>query len=236
MRPFSALSIIAALTAVLAGTVAAQGAAGSMTAVSGQVSILERQGEVTEDLGNVVVYLEPVSASARVRSPLVPPTNTVIALQSRQFSPRVRVVTEGSKVEFPNQDPFSHNVFSKMNGGFDTGVYGRGKTKDQVFRDPGVYPLYCNVHPRMTAFVITLKTPYFTQAGADGRFVLEQVPAGRYTMHVWHDRATEVARDLSVPAAGVSNVRVELDARAYKYVQHKNKFGKDYTSATGDRY
>ena len=242
MRQFSALSIIAALTAVLAGTVAAQGGSGrgvgggGTTAVTGQVAILERPGEVTEDLGNVVVYLEPASASARVRPPLVPHTNTVIALQSRQFSPRVRVVTEGSKVEFPNQDPFSHNVFSKMNGGFDTGVYGRGKTKDQVFREPGVYPLYCNVHPRMTAFVITLKTPYFTQAGADGRFVLEQVPAGRYTMHVWHDRATEVARDLSVPAAGVSNVRVELDARAYKYVQHKNKFGKDYTSATGDRY
>jgi plastocyanin len=222
--------IAAAASAVLAGTIGAQGT----TAVSGQVTILERPGETTEDLGNVVVFLEPVSTSARTRAPA--PTNTVIALQSRQFSPRVRVVMEGSKVEFPNQDPFSHNVFSKMNGGFDTGVFGRGKVRDQTFHEPGVYPLYCNVHPRMTAFVITLRAPYFAQAGADGRFVVEQVPAGRYTMHVWHDRTTELVRDVTVPAAGVSSLRIELDGRGYKYVQHKNKFGKDYTSATGDRY
>jgi plastocyanin len=232
MRRFSTLSVIVALAAVLTSTVAAQGT----TTVSGQVTILERPGETTEDLGNVVVYLEPASASARLRTPVPPSTNTAIVLQSRQFSPRVRVVTEGSKVEFPNQDPFSHNVFSKTNGGFDTGVYGRGKVREQTFQEPGVYPLYCNVHPRMTAFVITLKTPYFVQAGADGRFVFEQIPVGRYTLHVWHDRATEVVRDIVVPAAGTSNVRVELDGRGYKYVQHKNKFGKDYTSATGDRY
>lgn len=228
--------IAAAAVAVLAGTIGAQGTA----VVSGQVTILERPGETTEDLGNVVVYLEPASASARVRSGSPPssssPTNTVIALQSRQFSPRVRVVMEGSKVEFPNQDPFSHNVFSKTNGGFDTGVYGRGKVRDQTFEEPGVYPLYCNVHPRMTAFVITLKTPYYAQAGADGRFVVDQLPPGRYTMHVWHDRTSELVRDVTVPAAGVRNLRLELDGRGYKYVQHKNKFGKDYTSATGDRY
>lgn len=231
MRQFSAaVSGIAALTAVLASTVAAQG----KTAISGQVTIIERPGETTEDLSNVVVFLEPVRASARAKQPA--PTNTVIALESRKFRPRVRVVMEGSKVEFPNQDPFSHNVFSKMNGGFDTGVYGRGKVKDQVFRDPGVYPLYCNVHPRMSAFVITLKTPYFAQAGADGRFILDSVPPGQYKMHVWHDRTSESVQDLAVPSSGVRNLRPELDARGYKYVQHKNKFGQVYASASGDRY
>ena len=227
-----AVSGIAAFGAVLASTVVAH--SGGAPAVSGQVSILERPGETTEDLGNVVVYLEPVGTVPLPRPTSSP--NTVIALQSRQFSPRVRVVMQGSKVEFPNQDPFSHNVFSKMNGGFDTGVYGRGKTRDNVFRDAGVYPLYCNVHPRMTAFVIALNTPYFSQAGADGRFVIENVPPGQYKMHVWHDRTTEVARDVNVTGAGASNLRVALDARGYKYVQHKNKFGQDYTSATGDRY
>jgi hypothetical protein len=160
----------------------------------------------------------------------------VIALQSRQFSPRVRVVMEGSTVEFPNQDPFSHNVFSKTNGGFDTQSYGRGKVRQHTFRDPGVYPLYCNVHPRMTAFVITLRTPHYTQAGVDGRFALDSVPPGRYKLTVWHDRATTRVQDLVVPATGARSLRVELDARGYKYVQHKNKFGQVYTSAAGDRY
>ena len=226
MRVISRVSRLAALGAVLASTLQAQGA------VSGQVTILERPGEVSEDLANVVVFLEPV-VTGRAKPPA--PSTTTIALEKRQFSPRVRVVVEGSKVEFPNQDPWNHNVFSKVNGGFDTGVFGRGKTKEQKFEQAGVYSLYCNVHPRMTAFVIALKTPYFTQAGADGRFTLENVPAGQYRLTVWHDRATAVTRDVTVPAAGLSNQRADLDARGYKYVQHKNKFGQVYTS-TGERY
>lgn len=202
--------------------------------VSGHVMILERPGEVTEDLQNVVVFLQPVrrdtAAIEREAS------NSVIALQSRQFSPRVRVVMRGSRIEFPNQDPFSHNVFSKTNGGFDTGAYGRGKVRDRVFQEPGVYALYCNVHPRMTAFVIALGTPYFTQAALDGRFRIDSVPPGDYDLHAWHDRAPERVQRVRVGAAGLQHLRLELDARGYRYVQHKNKFGQVYTSATGDRY
>jgi plastocyanin len=221
---WGALSLVA-LTSV---TSAAQGN------VSGQVTIQERPGDITEDLANVVVFLEPVAANPRLQ--VTGSTKATMALDKRQFSPRVTVVLTGSTIEFPNKDPFSHNVFSKANGGFDTGVFGRNKSRDQKFEEPGVYPLYCNVHPRMTAFVISLKTPWYAQAGADGRFELSSVPAGEYRMTVWHDRATMDTRAITVPAAGLRDQRVTLDARGYKYAQHKNKFGKDYTSSSGDRY
>ena len=197
------------------------------------MTILERPGDETEDLGNVVVYLEPVGAT---RARTLAPTDTLMTLRKRQFEPRVRVVTVGSKVKFFNDDPFNHNVFSKAFGGFDTQVYGRNKTRDNVFVEPGVYPLYCNVHPRMTGFVITLNTPYYTQVGLDGSFKFDDVQPGQYKLHAWHDRASDVARDVTVGAAGLAKLRMELDARGYKYVQHKNKFGQDYTNATGDRY
>jgi plastocyanin len=221
--------VVAALTATLVAT-----SEGGAQAVSGRVTILERQGEVTEDLQNVVVYLEATGTPPRSQAST--PANSVIALQSRQFSPRVRVIVQGSRIEFPNQDPFSHNVFSKTNGGFDTGSFGRGKTRDHLFQQAGVYALYCNVHPRMTAFVIALNTPYHTQAGVDGRFAFDSVPPGSYKLHVWHDRADAQVRDVRVTATGVRNLVVELDAKGYKYVQHRNKFGQVYTSATGDRY
>ena len=227
MRVIWRVSRAMACVAVFASTLLAQGA------VSGQVTILERPGEMSEDLANVVVFLEPVT-TGRTKAPA--PVTTTIALEKRQFSPRVRVVVEGSKVEFPNQDPFSHNVFSKANGGFDTGSFGRGKTRDHLFQQAGVYALYCNVHPRMTAFVIALNTPYYTQAGVDGRFAFDSVPPGTYKLHVWHDRADAQVRDVRVTATGVRNLVVELDAKGYKYVQHRNKFGQVYTSATGDRY
>lgn len=201
-------------------------------AVSGQVAILEKKGDETEDLGNAVIYLESAGGPKGKLSP----TNTSIALQARQFAPHVRVVTEGSKIEFPNQDPFTHNVFSKApQGPFDTESYGKNKTKDNTFKSTGVYPLFCNVHPKMTAFVIAVKTPYFTQAKDDGKFSIDKVPAGKYTVHVWHDRGGEQTADLIVPVTGLAGLKYELDARGYKFVQHKNKFGKDY-QFNGDIY
>ena len=213
---------------VLAGAVSAQGT------VSGQVSLQERPGEQSEDLADVIVWLEP-TGGARLRTS---PTTTTIQLQGRQFSPRVRVVSQGSKVEFPNADKFSHNVFSKApDGAFDTGVYPRGRMKDQTFREPGVFPIYCNIHPRMTGYVVVLATPYYAEAGEDGRFAVTGVPAGSYLLHVWHDRAGDGAtKPLTVGAAGLSLGTMQLDARGYRFVQHKNKFGQEYTSASGDRY
>jgi plastocyanin len=225
-RSISAFSIGTALALAAHATLGAQGA------VSGQIAIQEKGGDPSEDLGNAVVYLEPAGGTKGKTSA----TNTSIALQAREFRPRVRIVTEGSRIEFPNQDPWTHNVFSKApQGPFDTESFGKGKTRNNTFASPGVYPLYCNVHPKMTAFVVAVKTPFFTQANNEGRFAIEKVPAGAYRIHVWHDRGGEQVADLVVPASGLKDLKYQLDARGYKYVQHKNKFGKDY-QFNGDIY
>ncbi|MGH7720690.1 MAG: carboxypeptidase-like regulatory domain-containing protein, partial [Gemmatimonadaceae bacterium] len=75
-----------------------------------------------------------------------------------------------------------------------------------------------------------------TQAGSDGRFVVQGVPAGAYTLHAWHDRGGEHTREIEVPAGGVSDLSVQLDARGYRFVQHRNKFGQEYSPASRDRY
>ncbi len=223
---YRSLWLGAAVVITLAPAARAQGA------VSGQVSILEKKGDDAEDLGHSVIYLEPAGgAKGKVSA-----TNTTIALQARAFAPRVRIVTEGSRIEFPNQDPFTHNVFSKApQGPFDTESFGKNKTRDNTFRSPGVYPLYCNVHPKMTAFVVAVRTSYFTQAKDDGKFTIDKVPAGKYAIHVWHDRGGEKVDTLVVTATGLAGLKYELDARGYKFVQHKNKFGKDY-QFNGDIY
>jgi len=219
-------------TTLLAALIVAIPAARGQGPVSGQVSIVERPGEQTEDLGNTVIYLElPAGAKSKVT-----PANESMALQARQFSPQVRIIPQGSKVEFTNQDPFSHNVFSKATQGpFDTDVFGRGKKKSTVIKEAGVYPLYCNVHPRMTAFLVTVNTPYYAQSGADGRFSIGNVPAGTYALKVWHARAAEQTATVTVGAGGVGGLKYQLDARNFKFVQHKNKNGKDY-AANGDIY
>jgi plastocyanin len=219
------------LAAFAFGALIVASSAGGQGPVSGQVSIVERPGETTEDLGNTVVYLDvPVAMRAKPQ-----PMNETMALQARQFAPHLRVVPQGSKIEFSNQDPWSHNVFSKATQGpFDTDVFGRGKKKSTTVKEPGVYPLYCNVHPRMTAFIIAVNTPYYAQAGSDGRFSIGNVPPGTYTIHIWHERAAEQTASITVANGGVGSLKYQLDARGYKYVQHKNKFGKEYVN--GDIY
>jgi plastocyanin len=224
---------LAALT-VSAVSVAAQQSRGSDgVAVSGRVTILEKPGLVATDVGSTVIFLEPTTHGKGTTGAM----DVQIAMQSKQFVPRVRVVTTGSRVSFPNQDPFRHNVFSNTPGGtFDLGLYPRGASRASTFRRPGVYPVFCNIHSRMSAFVVAVSTPYHTQAQADGSWTIDHVPPGRYTLHVWHERAPERTREVTVAGDPISELDDQLDARGWQPVSHKNKFGKDYPPIERDRY
>ena len=97
--------------------------------------------------------------------------------------------------------------------------------------------VFCNIHPRMVAFVQVMATRYFTQPAADGSFALEDVAPGRYTLHVWHERSPQAVQELAVGPAGVSGLEIQLDARGFRWVPHKNKLGKDYPTDAGlERY
>ena len=112
----SALAVLA-----LGRTAAAQGS------VSGQVSLLERPGERTEDLADVIVWLEPTGGT-RVR---MSPTITTIQVQGRQFSPRFRDVPGGTTVESFKADSCRQNVFSEApHGARSTWVR---RARDQTF-------------------------------------------------------------------------------------------------------
>ncbi|MCC7055201.1 MAG: hypothetical protein IT355_18145 [Gemmatimonadaceae bacterium] len=204
-------------------------------AVTGQLALLERPGGARRDLGTAIVYLEAVDGrSTDDRGGA--PAEASIVMRGREFTPRVAVVRRGGTVAFPNQDPYSHNVFSNTEPvTFDLGLYRRGATRSASFGRGGIYPIYCNIHARMVSYVIALSTPYVAHADDAGRFTLPDVPVGTYRLHVWHERAARASQDLVVTAAGAS-ARVELDARGYVAGAHLNKFGVPYAATRNDRY
>jgi plastocyanin len=206
--------------------------------VSGQLAVVERQGADHTDLRTAVVYLEPKGRSVQTPSGRPTPRDATIAMTSREFVPHVRVILAGGSVAFPNQDPFSHNVFSNAEAGpFDLGLYRRGASRSATFPRPGIYPIYCNIHSKMVSFVLAVPAPLVAVVGADGRFTLPDVPAGTYLLHAWHERAgARVTRELDVPPAGVAGQRVVLDTRAYVAGPHLNKFGLPYAATREDRY
>ena len=206
--------------------------------VSGQLSLIERDGADRSDPASAVVYLEARGRIQQEGAPRVALQQTTIAMTGREFVPHVRTILAGGSVAFPNKDPFSHNVFSNAEAGpFDLDLYRRGVSKARTFAHPGIYPIYCNIHSRMVSFVIAVPTPYVATVASDGRFMIADVPAGTYVLHAWHERAGgSVTREIVVPPSGLGGQHIVLDARAYVAGPHLNKFGLPYAASRADRY
>lgn len=201
-----------------------------VVAVAGRVALLERGNKFGTDVGQAVVWLDVPGAEA------LPPNPTQVITEGKEFRPRVSLVPVGSTISFPNNDPFNHNVFSlSEDAPFDLGLYGRGQVRSTTLKRAGLIRVYCNVHARMAAFLLVRDNGFTTQPGADGSFTIEGVPPGKYQLHVWHERAQPIVQTVEVPAAGLKDLDLQLDARAYKFVQHLNKFGQPYPKG-GSRY
>ena len=223
------MRLVAALVGVLA--VVGFSTAGQ---VAGRIVILEKDNKPSPDLSDAVLYLEaPAAATTAAR-----PVTVEIAITDKTYAPHVVVVPVGSTVRFPNHDPFNHNVFSvSERNTFDLGLYGRGAAKSYTFEHPGLVRVYCNVHPRMVAYVLVMENRYYAQPANDGSFAIDNVPAGRYRLHVWHERIpSEVVKDVSV-GSGQPDLQIALSARGYKWEPHRNKYGRNYpTNAGRERY
>lgn len=112
-----------------------------------------------------------------------------IRLEQRDttFTPAVVIVGVGGTVEFPNGDPFFHNVFSYSPAQrFDLGRYPQGESKAVRFDDPGIVRIYCEVHDTMRSAVIVVENPFHAIVDDQGAFVIRDVPAGRWELEVWH--------------------------------------------------
>ncbi len=109
---------------------------------------------------------------------------------NRRFSPELLVIQAGSKVSFPNNDPVFHNVFS-LSGpkSFDLGNYPKGDTRYVTFPEPGIVYVNCHLHPNMAATIVVAPNKWNTLADREGRFELEDVPPGKYTVVAWHKAA-----------------------------------------------
>ena len=149
--------------------------------------------ETLEDGSGVVVWLVPTQATQK-RRPNTERPHYQIVQQHKMFDPHLLVVPAGSVVEFPNHDPYFHNVFSlSRSKRFDLGLYEAGVLKAVRFDRAGVSYLFCNIHPEMMATVLTVDSMYFGISDKTGRISIGNVPPGEYILHVWHENATPQA-------------------------------------------
>jgi plastocyanin len=183
------------------------------------------------DSSNVVVWLTPIGVAAAT-----PPARPApqIAQIDKSFDPHVLVVQAGTAVQFPNRDPFLHNVFSLFDGKrFDLGFYEAGSSKTVRFDRVGVSFLFCNIHPEMSAAVIAVDTPYFGLSNRSGRVTIPDVPEGRYQLYVWYERSLpeelkNASRAVAISEGARSLETIKVIENSNFSLEHKNKYGQDY--------
>jgi plastocyanin len=160
------------------------------SSIEGQVVV-----KTARDNSNAVVYIGKIPGKT-----FAPPSTPVPLDQvNLTFVPHVLPVLVGTRVAFPNSDDIRHNVFSPTSSSkFNLGTYPKLTTKYYVFNKPGTVTLLCNVHAEMSAYVIVTETPYFAVTDKAGNFVLKNVPAGRYVLKVWHEKAKPASMPIVV--------------------------------------
>jgi plastocyanin len=214
----------------------AAGTAGQEKAVVIHITVQDGAKGRAPDASEVVVWLRPLDAAQieAVRADPLPAKRPQIVQKNKSFQPHLLVVRVGSVVDFPNRDPFFHNVFSLFDGKrFDLGLYEAGATNSVHFDHAGVSYLFCNIHPEMSAVVVAVDTPYYTVSDKSGIANIGNVPDGRYELHVWYERsAPEALKGLT------RAVRVSAEQRDLGVIPvpqdpgftpaHKNKYGQDY--------
>jgi plastocyanin len=209
------------LTAAIFAVAASSGATGG---VSGHVTVV-KAGAALPDASNAVIWIDGLNLPGAPEGVV----KAEMKSEHKSFLPRIIAVPRNAAVDFPNVDPIFHNVFSVSPGNrFDLGLYRSGTSKPNVFREPGLVRVYCNIHPQMVGFVMVVDSSFVAVTGKDGAFRFQGVPPGSYTVKVWHEEGGETQLPAQVRAGVAATLAFTLDASQYKAQPHKNKYGKDY--------
>jgi plastocyanin len=125
--------------------------------------------------------------------------------RNMQFVPHVLPIVVGTLVRYLNSDSTQHNVFSPDHEKYDLGTWAQGQTKDHKFdkcaKAPCAYVQLCRVHPEMEGYVVVLQNPFFAVTSPDGRYKIDNVPPGAYSLAVWHAKGKTAPKPVTVDAA-----------------------------------
>jgi plastocyanin len=170
----------------------------SLAAGAGTIS-----GKVSGVTGESVVYVEAVAGKTFP----APTAKPVMDQKGLVFTPHVLAVEQGTTVEFLNSDKVAHNVFWTSVGGnkklgHNLGTWPQGEKRPFKFDNPGAVPLFCNVHPEMSAYIVVSPTPYFATTDKSGAYKIENVPDGSYSVTAWHEGAKNQSKPVTVAGEG----------------------------------
>ena len=158
-------------------------------------------GTISGAKGASVVY---VNAPAGKTYP-APKEKQTLDQKGLMFQPHIMVVQQGTTVDFLNSDNVAHNVFWPSISGnkklsHNMGTWPKDQNKPFKFDNSGVVTLLCNVHPEMSGFLVVSPSPYYAVSDENGKYKIENVPEGAYSVTIWHEGTKPQSKQLTVAA------------------------------------
>jgi plastocyanin len=170
-------------------------------------------GKVTahgvKNSADAVVYIEKIDG----KSFPAPKEHALMDQKGLRFHPHVLPILVGTTVDFLNSDDVLHNVFSPdaCAGKVNLGTWPKGQKRSYTFTKPECQAvMLCNVHPEMEGFVVVCETPYFAVSAADGSYEIKDVPPGKYTLTIWHEKLKGKPIQIDVPEKGEAKADFDI--------------------------
>jgi plastocyanin len=171
-------------------------------------NLATRQPRDLPDRSTSVVYLE--SAPRGAFEPAEQP-RARLDQRNEAFHPYVLPIQAGTVVDFPNSDPFFHNVFSlSKTRRFDLGRYPQGRSKSVRFDTPGIVRVFCDIHSHMSAYILVFAHRFFATTDSSGGYRIDGIPPGGYTLAVWTDGKVRETRHVTIAAGEVTEASFEV--------------------------
>jgi len=210
-------------------------AAGQDITIHGRVNVIHHFKNKSGS-ANVVVWLTP--SFPPISEPRLGPVRLI--QKDKRFFPHVVAVRVGTEIEFPNQDPFFHDVFSIYHGKpFDLGLYESGTSRKVRFSQPGASYIFCNIHPDMSAVVVSVPTSYFAVTSEDGSFRIGHLIKGHYKIAFWYELSSQAELDSLTREMEIDSDPAPLQIDVHSSdapAAHLNKYGQDYPAEKTKSY
>jgi hypothetical protein len=184
-------------------------------------------------VANTIIFLDGITQGKKKSDS----TLYLLNQQNCEYAPHIMIMPVGARLEIVNNDPILHNVHTYTEDKESRSLFNIAQPikglhlKPRPFTKPGLLSATCDAgHPWMSAHIMVADHPYYTVTDKDGKFTLDKIPPGNYTLRLWHEGVTiknkvlegtkvtkyqfeepyEASRQVAVEANGKTNVEFEL--------------------------
>ncbi|MBI4641232.1 MAG: hypothetical protein HY731_11090 [Candidatus Tectomicrobia bacterium] len=179
---------------------------GTAPKVSEELIVSQNKG-----IKNAVVFLTDIKQGKKIEMSSKPQFEQ----KGCSFNPHVLIFPAGSAIDILNNDGILHNLhtYSTANPAVNKAQPKTRKVMSEKIEKPEFIKVNCDAHSWMQGWLVAAEHPYYALTDENGAFKLTDVPAGTYTLKIWHEVLGEQTKQITVSAKGEAKASFELSQK-----------------------